>query len=111
LRIAVWHASAKRALGVAQACRLGKELRGVLPKRGDGLSKLKELLCRVAHQCHAHVTLPSALAAKAPQDFGQFLVETVNLVRALGGPAGALLCHVCNQRKRFFEPYTGWWHR
>lgn len=83
----------------------------MLPKRGDGLSKLKELLFRLAHQFHENVTLPSALAAKAPHDFCQFLVETVRLVRELGGLAGALLCHVLNQLKRFFEPYTGWWHR
>jgi len=57
------------ALGVAQRRRLLKELLRVLPKRGDGLSKLQELPFRVAHQGHKDVPLPSALAAKAPQDF------------------------------------------
>ena len=90
------------ALGVAQRCRLGKESLGVLPKRCDGLSKLKELLFRLAHQFHKDVTVPSALAAKAPHGFCQLLVEAVGLARELRGPAVALLCHAFNQLEGFF---------
>ena len=83
----------------------------MLPKRGDRLSKLKELLFRLAHQFHDNVTVPSALAAKAPHDFGQFLVEPVSGVRERGGSAGARLCPVFNHLKSVFAPYTGWWQR
>ena len=100
-----------RARGVAQRCRLVKELLGVLPKRGEGLSKRKELLVSLAHQLHEDVPLPSALATKAPHGFFQLLVEVVGLTRELCGSAVALLCHACNQLEGFFGPSTGWWHR
>ena len=83
----------------------------MLPKRGDGLPQLQELLFRLAHQFHEDVPLSSALAAKAAHDFCQFLVEAMGLVRERRGPAAALRCDACNQLERFFEPYTGWWHR
>lgn len=91
-----------RALGVAQACRLGKKLLGVLPKRCDGLSKRKELVFRVAHQFHEDVALPAALAAKAPHSVCQRPVQAVGVARELCGPAGALPCHVFNQLEGFF---------
>jgi hypothetical protein len=86
-------------------------LLGLLPKRGDGLSKRKELLFSLAHQLHEDVPLPSALATKASYGFFQLLVEGVGLTRELCGSAVALLCHVFNQLEGFFGPYTGWWHR
>ena len=74
----------------------------MLPKRCDGLSKLKELLFRLAHQFHKDVTVPSALAAKAPHGFGQLLVEAVGLARERRGPAVALLGHAFNELEGFF---------
>ena len=90
------------ARGTAQRCRLCKELLGLLPKRGDGLAKLQELLFSVAHQFHEDVPLPSALATKAPQDFLEFLLEALGLARELRGPAAASLGDACNQFERFF---------
>lgn len=100
-----------RARGVAQRCRLREELLGLLPKRGDGLAKLQELLFRVAHQLHEDVPLPSALATKATHDFGEFLVQVLGLVRELRGLAAASLREACHQLEGFFVPYTAWWHR
>ena len=97
--------------GVAERRRLGKELLGVLPQRGDGLSQFQKLLFRLAHQFHEDVPLPSALAAKASHDFFQLLVEALGLVREYRGPAAAPRGDACNQIERFFEPWTGWWHR
>jgi hypothetical protein len=91
-----------RAPGVAERRRLGKELLGVLPQRGDGLSQLQKLLFRLAHQFHEDVPLPSALAAKAAHDFLQLLVEALGLVRERRGPAAAPRCETCNQLERFF---------
>jgi hypothetical protein len=90
------------ALGLAQCRRPVKELLSLLPKRGDGLSKLQELLLSVAYQFYKDVTLPSALAAKAPHDFFQLLVEGVGLTREGRGLAAALLRDVCNERQGFF---------
>jgi hypothetical protein len=90
------------ARGGAEHCRLGKELLGLLPKRGDGLAKLQELVFRLAHQFHEDVTVPSALAAKASHDFFQLLVEAMGLVRELRGPAAAPRGEACNQLERFF---------
>jgi len=90
------------ACGVAERRRLGKEALGVLPKRSDGLSQFQQLLCRVAHQFHADVPVPSALAAKTSQDFLQFLVEARGLVRERRGPAAAPRGDVCEQCERFF---------
>jgi hypothetical protein len=100
-----------RARGVAQRGRLPKELLGVLPKGGDGLAKLQELLFRVAHQFHEDVPLPSTLAPKAPHDFFELLLQALSLARELRGPAAAVLCDMFNQFEGFFVPYTGWWHR
>jgi hypothetical protein len=90
------------ALGLAQWRRPGKELLSLLSKRGDGLSKLQELLLSVAYQFYKDVTLPSALAAKAPHDFFQLLVEGVGLTREGRGLAAALVRDVCNERQGFF---------
>jgi hypothetical protein len=90
------------ARGVAERCRLDKEVLGLLPKRGEGLAKLQELVFRVAHQFHEDVTVPSALAAKASHDFFQLLVEAMSLVRELRGPAAAPRCDTCNQLEHFF---------
>jgi hypothetical protein len=90
------------ALGLAQGRRPVKELLSLLPKRGDGLSKLQELLLSVAYQFYKDVPLPSALAAKAPHDFFQLLGEGVGLTREGRGLAAALLRDVCNERQGFF---------
>ena len=88
LRMCVWllHRRVERlgdtlALGVTQRRRLVQEVLGLLPKRGNGLAKLQELLFRVAHQFHKDLALPTALAAKAPHDFFQLLVERLGLAR------------------------------
>ena len=99
------------ARGVAQRCRLREELLGLVPKRGDGLAQLQELLFRVAHQLHEDVPLPSALATKATHDFGEFLVQVLGLVRELRGLAPASLRDAGHQFEGFFAPYTAWWHR
>jgi hypothetical protein len=100
------------ARGVAERRRWGKELLDLLPQRGDRLSQLQKRLFRVAHQVHEDVPVPSAWAAKASQNFFQFLVEAPGLVRERRGPVAAPRCDVGNQLERFFfVPYTAWWHR
>ena len=99
------------ARGVAQRGRLPKERLGLLPKCGDGLAQLQELLFRVAHQFHEDVPLSSTLAPKAPHDFFELLVQALGLVRERRGPAAAVLCAMFNQFEGFFVPSTGWWHR
>ena len=69
----------------------------MLPKRGDGLAKLQELLRRLVDPIHEDVTLPSALAAKSSHDFLQLLVEAASFLRELRGPAGAPRGDACNQ--------------
>ena len=90
------------ALGIAQRRRLGQEVLRLLPQGGNGLTKLEELLFRVAHQSHKDMALASALAAKAPHDFGEFLVECLRLTREDRGAAAARLCDMGDERKRFF---------
>ena len=99
------------ARGVAQCCRLCKELLGLLLKRIDGLAKLQELLFSVAYQFHEDVPVSSALATKAPHDFFHLLVESVGLALQLRGPAAAPLDDLFNHLEGFFVPYTTWWHR
>lgn len=90
------------ARGVVPRCRLREELLGVVPKRGDGLAQCQELVFRVAHQRHEDVPVPSALATKATQDFGAFLLQVLGVVRALRGWASALLREACPQREGVF---------
>ena len=90
------------ALGIAQRRRLGQEMLRLPPQCSNGLSKLEELLFRLAHQFHEDMALASALATKAPHDFGQFLVECLGLTREDRGAAAARLCDVCDERQRFF---------
>jgi hypothetical protein len=99
------------ALGVTQGRRLVQEVLGLLPKRGNRLSKLQELLFRLAHQFYKDLTLPTALAAKAPHDFFQLLVELLGLTREDRGSAATLLGDVFDERQGFFALYTAWWHR
>jgi len=87
---------------VAQRCRLREELLGLVPQRGDGFAQLQELVFRVAHQRHDDVPLPSALATKAPHDFGEFLVQVLGLVREFRGVASASLRDACHQFESFF---------
>jgi hypothetical protein len=105
VRLAVHRRGARRgdtlACGVAARRRLGKELLGGLPTRRDEFSQRQQLRFRGAHQWHADVPLPSALAAKAAQDFFQLVVEALGLVREGGGPVAALQCEADNQRERF----------
>jgi hypothetical protein len=56
----------------------------------------------VAHQFHKNMALAPALAAKAPHDFGQFLVEFLGLTREGRGAAAARLWDVGDERQRFF---------
>ena len=83
----------------------------MVPKCGDGLAKLQELLLSVAYQFHKDVPLPSALAAKAPHDFCQLLVEGLGLTHEARGLAAALLRDVFDELQCFFAPCTAWWHR
>lgn len=90
------------ALDIAQRRRLGQEVLRLPPQGGHGLSKPEELLFRLAHQFHEDLAWAAALAAKAPHDFGQCLVEFLGLTREDRGAAAARLGDVCNERKRFF---------
>jgi hypothetical protein len=90
------------ALGVAQSCRLRKAVLGLLPKRGNGLAKLKEVLFSLAHQFHEDLPLPSTLAPKATHDFFELLLQALGLARELRGPAAAPLCDTFNQLEGFF---------
>ena len=90
------------ARGVAQRCRLRKELLGLLPKHRDGLAKLQELLFSLAHQFHEDVPLPSALATKATHDFFELLLEALGLALELRGPTAASLGDACHQLESFF---------
>jgi hypothetical protein len=90
------------ALGLAERGRPVQELLSLVPKVGDGLAKLQELLLRVAYQFHKDVPLPSALAAKAPHDFFQLLVEGLGLPREARGVAAALLRDVFDELQGFF---------
>ena len=78
------------ALGVVSVVAWSRSCWACVPKCGNGLSKLQELLFRVAHQFHQDVPLPSALAAKAPYDFFQLLVEGLGLTCEDRGLAAAL---------------------
>jgi hypothetical protein len=99
------------ALGVTERRRLVQEMLGLLPQCGNGLAKLQELLLRVAHQLYQDPALTTALAAKAPHDFFQLLVELLGLTRENRGSAAALVRDVFDERQRFFVLYTVWWHR
>ena len=90
------------ALDVAQRGRLGQEVLGLLPQYGNGRSQLQEFLFRLAHQFHEDMTVPTALAAKAPHDFAQFPVEVLRLTREERGSVAALLRDVFDERQGFF---------
>ena len=99
------------ARGVAQRCRLRQELLRLLLKGDDGLAQLEELLFRLAYQFHEDMSVPAALATKAPHDFFHLLLESVGLALQLRGPAAAPLDDLFNHLEGFFVPYTAWWHR
>jgi hypothetical protein len=90
------------ALHIAQRRCLGQEVLRLLPKRGNGLSKLQELVFRMPYQFHKDVPLSAALAAKAPHDFCQLLVEFLGLTPEDGGSAAARLREVFDECQRFF---------
>ena len=103
LRIAVLNASAKRSrVASLSAVAWCKELLGLLPKRGDRLTQLQELLFRLAHQFHEDVPVPAALATKAAHDFFQLLLEAMGLVRELRGLAAAPRCNGAQSARAFF---------
>jgi hypothetical protein len=90
------------ALGVAQSRRLVQELWGVLSKGSNRLAKLQELVLRLTHEVHKDLALPTALAAKAPHDFVQRLLDRLGLPCEPRGAAAALLRDGCDERKGFF---------
>lgn len=90
------------ALGLAQGRRLSQEVLRLLSQRGDGLAKLQELVFRVTYQFHEDLALTTTLAAKAPHDFGQLLVEPLGLPCEARGTVAALLRDGCDERKGFF---------
>ena len=100
-----------RARGGAERCRLGKELWGLLPKRGDGLAKLQELVCRLAHPFHEDVTCPRQWRPKHRMTFfsswWRLWASFVSFVARLRhrGVMRAI------SSSGFCAPYTGWWHR
>lgn len=98
----VAHLGDARARGVAEPCRLVKELLGLLPTHGARLAQRKERLCRWAHQVHEDGPVPTALATTAAQDVCQRLLEARGVVRELRRPAVAPRCHAGQQRERFF---------
>jgi hypothetical protein len=78
-------------LGLTQHRRVIQEVLGLLGKGGHGLAKPQELLFRVAHQFDKDLALATTLAAKAPHDFAQLLVERLGLPReARDAPAARL---------------------
>jgi hypothetical protein len=98
------------ALGIVERVSLREELLGLLPKGVDGLAERQELPFGVAHHLHEDAALPPALAAKAPQDFLQFLLQALGLGPQGGSPAAASLGDAVDDLKGFFVPCTVWWH-
>ena len=93
------------ALGVAQRGRLGQQVLRVRAQRGPGRANLAALLCCVAHEFDKDVAGPSALAASAPQDFGQCVVEGRGLTREDRGSAAAWLCDIGDERQRLWRAF------
>src|SRR5262249_36356557 len=90
------------ALGITQRRRVVQEVLGLLSKSGNGRAKLQEFVFRVAHQFHKDPTLATTLAAKAPHDFGQLLVERLGLPREDRDALAARLRDVCDEGQCFF---------
>jgi len=79
-----------------------KQLLGLRPKHFDGLAELQELPFGLAYQLHEDVALPPALAAKAPHDFFQFLLQPVGLGPQCDDPAAGSLGDTFDALQGFF---------
>jgi hypothetical protein len=95
---------------MVESVSLREEWLGLLPKGVAGLAERKELPCGLAPQLHEDAALPPALAATAPQDFFQLLLEAVGLAPQGSRPAAASLGDAVDELKGFFVPCTVWWH-